>query len=147
MRITQNDFDQYKIDHHILNRAFLSTSIDQKVAEMFAGIGQQSQMRYTPDDNYALQYSCLCKYLIKQNLTAINIENLSTKPDEKEILIIPFTVFKIISIKQNDLNDTKESVSIEIELEECEDLNDENDLSKSNSYDFLFTFLFVENLF
>ncbi|CAF2707285.1 unnamed protein product [Rotaria sp. Silwood2] len=73
MRITQNDLDQYLSNQYILNRSFLSTSIDREVAEMFAGEGQQSKMRYIPKDHCALQYSCLCQYLIKQNSTAINI--------------------------------------------------------------------------
>ncbi|CAF1000927.1 unnamed protein product [Didymodactylos carnosus] len=124
MKITQNDLDQYQVDQHILNRAFLPTSIDRQVAEMFASEGQQSQMRYTPQDHCALQYSCLCQYLIKQKSTAINIESLSTRPDEKEILIIPFTVFKVITIKRNYLDDSTASISIEIQLEECEDPDD-----------------------
>ncbi|CAF4431497.1 unnamed protein product [Rotaria sp. Silwood2] len=121
MRITQNDLDQYLSNQHILNRSFLSTSIDREVAEMFAGEGQQSKMRHTPKDHCALQYSCLCQYLIKQNSTAINIQSLSTRPDEKEILILPFTVFKVIAIKRNYLDNPTASISIEIELEECED--------------------------
>ncbi|CAF0942429.1 unnamed protein product [Rotaria sordida] len=132
MRITQNDLNQYLSNQHILNRSFLSTSIDREVAEMFAGEGQQSKMRYTPKNHCALQYSCLCQYLIKQNSTAINIQSLSTRPDEKEILILPFTVFKVIAIKQNYLDDPKASISIEIELEECEDTNDNKNESENS---------------
>ncbi|CAF1385100.1 unnamed protein product, partial [Rotaria sordida] len=130
--ITQNDLNQYLSNQHILNRSFLSTSIDREVAEMFAGEGQQSKMRYTPKNHCALQYSCLCQYLIKQNSTAINIQSLSTRPDEKEILILPFTVFKVIAIKQNYLNDPTASISIEIELEECEDPNDNKNESENS---------------
>ncbi|CAF5037025.1 unnamed protein product, partial [Rotaria sp. Silwood1] len=126
MRITQNDLDQYQLNQHILNRAFLSTSTDRQVAAMFAGEGQQSKMRYTTKDHCALQYSCLCQYLIKQNSTAINVESLSTRPDEKEVLIIPFSVFKVIEVKRNYLDDSTASISIEIELEECEDVIDNN---------------------
>ncbi|CAF4620252.1 unnamed protein product [Rotaria sp. Silwood1] len=126
MRITQNDLDQYQLNQHILNRAFLSTSIDRQVAAMFAGEDQQSQMRYTSKDHRALQYSCLCQYLIKQNSTAMNIESLSTRPDEQEVLIIPFSVFKVMAIKRNYLDDSTASISIEIELEECEDVMDDS---------------------
>ncbi|CAF1151191.1 unnamed protein product [Didymodactylos carnosus] len=132
MRITQNDLDQYQLNQHILNRSFLSTSIDRQVAEMFAGEGEQSQMRHTLGDHCALQYSCLCQYLIKQNSTAINIQNLSTRSDEKEILIIPFSVFKVMTIKRNYLDDPTASISIEIELEECEDPNDNKKESESS---------------
>ncbi|CAF3423739.1 unnamed protein product [Rotaria sp. Silwood2] len=82
-------------------------------------------MRYTPNDHCALQYSCLCQYLIKQNSTAMDIQSLSTRPDEKEILIIPFSVFKVMKIKRNYLDDSTVSISIEIELEECEDVIDD----------------------
>ncbi|CAF3706421.1 unnamed protein product [Rotaria sordida] len=133
MRITQNDLNQYLSNQHILNRSFLSTSIDREVAEMFAGEGQQSKMRYTPKNHCELQYSCLCQYLIKQNSTAINIQSLSTRSDEKEILILPFTVFKVIAIKRNYLDDPKASFSIEIELEECEDTNDNKNESENCS--------------
>ncbi|CAF3665941.1 unnamed protein product [Rotaria sp. Silwood1] len=133
MRITKNDLDQYKLNQHILNRAFLSASIDHEVAKMFAGDGQQSKMRHTPNDDSILQYSCLCQYLIKQNSTAINIESLSTRPDEKEILIIPFSVFKVTSIKRNYLDNPTASISIEIELEECEDPIDNKNESESNN--------------
>ncbi|CAF1203600.1 unnamed protein product, partial [Didymodactylos carnosus] len=85
MRITQNDLDQYKLNHHILNGAFLSTSIDSQVGEMFADEGQQSQVRHTPGDNRALQYSCLS------------------------------------------------AISIEIELEECEDPNDNKNERESGT--------------
>ncbi|CAF3709383.1 unnamed protein product [Rotaria sp. Silwood1] len=131
MRITQNDLDQYQLNQHFLNRSFLSTSIDHRVAEMFAGEDQQSHMRHTYQSHRPLQYSCLCKYLIKQNSTAINIQSLSTRPDEKEILILPFSVFKVIGIKRNYLDNPTASISIEIELEECEDRNN-NDLQYIN---------------
>ncbi|CAF2617832.1 unnamed protein product [Rotaria sp. Silwood2] len=125
MTITEHDLDQYQVNQHILNYSFLSTSLARTVAEMFAGVGQQSQMRHTHQSHRPLQYSCLCKYLIKQNSTAINIESLSIRPDEQEILILPFSVFKVINIIRNDLDSTN-TISIEIELEECEDLNNNN---------------------
>ena len=138
MRITQNDLDQYQLNQHILNRAFLSTSVDRQIAEMFAGEGQQSKMRHTPEGHGLLQYSCLCQYSIKQSTTAINIENLSTRSDEKEILIIPFTVFRVIRIKRNYLDDSKASISVEIELEECEDPNDKKNELESKMFLFVY---------
>ncbi|CAF1172922.1 unnamed protein product [Rotaria sordida] len=81
-------------------------------------------LKYTSKDHCALQYTCLCQYLIKQNSTAIDIQNLSTKSDEKEILMLSFIVFKVIAIKRNYLDDPTASISIEIELEECEGPND-----------------------
>ena len=134
MRITHNDLDQYQVGRHILNRAFLSASMDREVAEMFAGVGQQPHMRYTSRNDCALQYSCVCQYLIKQNSTAIDVQSLSVRPDEKEVLILPFSVFKIIDIRRNDLNDHAAPISVEIDLEECEDPNsDQNEAGSTHA--------------
>ncbi|CAF4915769.1 unnamed protein product, partial [Rotaria sp. Silwood2] len=50
---------------------------------------------------------------------------------EQEVLIIPFSVFKVMKIKRNYLEDSTASISIEIELEECEDVIDDNKESES----------------
>lgn len=124
MRITQNDLNQYRSNQHMLNRSFLSTSVNRQVAEMFAGEGQQSKMRFTPQNQSALQYSCLCRYLIKQDSTAIDVQTLSMRPEEEEVLILPFTVFKVVTIKRHYPDNLTAPISVEIELEECEDPND-----------------------
>ncbi|CAM4964407.1 unnamed protein product [Rotaria socialis] len=136
MRITQKDLDQYQLGQHILNRSFLSTSAYRSVAEMFAGEGQQSCMRRSYQDHRSLQYSCICKYEIKQESTAINIENLSTRPDEKEVLIIPFSVFEVTNIKKNPL-DPPSKISVEIELKECEDINKSGKFQKCTIHTYL----------
>ncbi|CAF1033515.1 unnamed protein product [Didymodactylos carnosus] len=116
MRITENDLNPYQLNQHILNRSFLSSSIDHNVAKMFAGEGEQSQMRHTSDQR-PLQFSCLCQYNIVQNSTAINVQELSVRPDEKEIFILPFAVFKVVNLKRHYINDSHAAISIEIELE------------------------------
>ncbi|CAF1030606.1 unnamed protein product [Rotaria sordida] len=94
-------------------------------------------LKYTSKDHCALQYSCLCQYLIKQNSTAIDIQSLSTKSDEKEILILSFIVFKVIAIKRNYLDDPTASISIEIELEECEGPNDNQNEAEKHVNSFM----------
>ncbi|CAF1153311.1 unnamed protein product [Didymodactylos carnosus] len=116
----ENDLNPYQLNQHILNRSFLSSSIDYRVAKMFAGEGEQPQMRHTSDQR-PLQFSCLCQYNIVQNSTAINVQDLSMRPDEKEILILPFAVFKVVNLKRNYIDHSQAAISVEIELEECED--------------------------
>ncbi|CAF0929751.1 unnamed protein product [Didymodactylos carnosus] len=120
MRVTENDINQYQSNQHILNRSFLSTSVDCNVAKYFAGEGQQSKMRQTLDQR-PLQFSCLCQYKIKQDKTAIDLQELSSRREEKEILILPFAVFKVVNITKNYIDNPQASISVEIELEECED--------------------------
>ncbi|CAF1498269.1 unnamed protein product, partial [Didymodactylos carnosus] len=85
----------YQLNQHILNRSFLSPSVERQIAEMFAGEGQQLKMKQTIDHR-PIQFSYLCQYLVKQKSTCLNIQHLSMRPEEKEVLIPPFTVFKII---------------------------------------------------
>ncbi|CAF1408354.1 unnamed protein product [Didymodactylos carnosus] len=65
MRITENDLKPYQLNQHILNRSFLSSSIDYRVAKMFAG--------------------------------------------------------EVVNLKRNYIDDSQAAISVEIELEECED--------------------------
>ncbi|CAF1489319.1 unnamed protein product, partial [Didymodactylos carnosus] len=141
MRITENDLNPYKLNQHILNQSFLSSSTDYEVAKMFAGEGAQSEMRHTVDQR-PLQFSCLCQYTIVQNSTAIDVQELSMRPAEKEILILPFTVFKVVNIKRNYIDNPQARISVEIELEECEDpdgdsafTSSDNDIRKTEEYE------------
>jgi hypothetical protein len=88
--MTENDLKHYNIGDHISNRSFLSTSKNRSVAQIFADNRQQIS-----NDQNLRKISVLLKYTIKQNQTAIDIELISTIQDEKEVLILPFSVFQI----------------------------------------------------
>jgi hypothetical protein len=49
----------------------------------------------TSNDDHLIEIPVLLKYTIKQNGMGIDIEHLSIIPDEEEVLILPFSVFKI----------------------------------------------------
>jgi predicted nucleotidyltransferase len=103
--MTKNHLKHYTIGSHILNRSFVSTSKERSIAQVFAGnVLQETSV------------SVVLKYIIKQNQTAIDIEHMSTVEDEKEVLILPFSVFRI-----KNRNEKTETNCVEIELEECED--------------------------
>ncbi|CAF3540767.1 unnamed protein product [Rotaria sp. Silwood2] len=108
--MTENDLKRYSIGTHILNRSFVSTSKNRSVAQMFAGNSLQTLTKV----------SVLLKYTTKQNNTAIDIEHLSMVKDEKEVLILPFSVFQIKDVIQNNPKMSPPAL-FEIELEECED--------------------------
>ncbi|CAF2005511.1 unnamed protein product [Rotaria magnacalcarata] len=115
LSMTENDFKNYTIGNHILNRAFVSTSKDRSIAELFAGNGTQT----------SAQISVLLKYTTKQNKTAIDIEPLSTIQDEEEVLILPFSVFQVKDRIENSSNMSSPAL-YEIDLEECEDDEETN---------------------
>jgi len=63
----------------------------------------------------------MCKYLIKHHRTALHVENHSQYVAEAEVLIMPFTVFKITNkqnIQVNYLPDTQ--IIQQIQFEECD---------------------------
>ncbi len=62
----------------------------------------------------------LLKYTIKQNKTGIDIEHLSMIRDEEEVLILPFSVFKIKNRIEN-CSSMLLPMLVEIDLEEYED--------------------------
>ncbi|CAF4294470.1 unnamed protein product, partial [Adineta steineri] len=71
------------------------------------------------------------KYTITQNHSAIDIAAISTIQDEEEILILPFSVFKVIDKIENYSNMSL-PVLVEIDLEEYED-NEEINNKKQKS--------------
>jgi hypothetical protein len=105
MMITSNDLKQYQRGTRILTKTFSSTSKQRNVA-----------LRFFVDNRDANdRLSTLCTYEIRNRRTALDIEHISVFPDEEEVLILPYSAFKIIDVKQNKDN----SPSIEIKLKEC----------------------------
>ncbi|CAF1659699.1 unnamed protein product, partial [Didymodactylos carnosus] len=64
--------------------------------------------------------SVILKFTIKQDETAVDIKHMSMVPDEEEVLILPFSVFRVKDTIENG-GDTDSPGLIEIDLEECED--------------------------
>jgi hypothetical protein len=63
----------------------------------------------------------MCIYHVKHKRTALHIENSSQYVNEGEILIMPYSVFQIKSIKQISISHLSNEQSItEIQLEECQ---------------------------
>jgi hypothetical protein len=119
-----NHLKSYSIGNYILNKSFVSTSKTRSTAQLFADNRQGNVSN-------AIEIPVLLRYAIKQNETAINIEHLSMIPDEEEILILPFSIFKVKNRIENS-SDTSSTMLVEIDLEECED-NQQIDYEKQKS--------------
>ena len=118
----QNHLKSYSIGNHILNKSFVSTSKNRSVAQLFADFKQQNDQDF-------MEIPVLLKYTIKNNETGIDIENLSMVRDEEEVLILPFSVFEVTNRIEN-CSDTSTRMFIEIDLEECQQTDYQEQISK-----------------
>ncbi|CAF1278323.1 unnamed protein product [Adineta steineri] len=126
--MNRNDLKYYTIGNYILNRSFVSTSKKRSVAQAFAG---DESLVGISDQHQSTEVPVLMKYTITQNHSAIDIAAISTIQDEEEILILPFSVFKVIDKIENYSNMSL-PVLVEIDLEEYED-NEEINNKKQKS--------------
>ncbi|CAF2864405.1 unnamed protein product [Rotaria sp. Silwood2] len=135
MVLSRHDLSIYNVGKRLLNKSFLSTSIDRHVAKVFAGAGDSKCMRRNLN-NDPIQYMTLCTYKITNPDTALFIGTISEVPLEQEVLIMPLCAFQIKAIKKNLDNDS--NIDVEIELEECvsscfDDVNQSTEFVPKNS--------------
>lgn len=92
----------YKVGAKLINRCFLSTTKDRQFAEEY--------VRTEQDDG--AKHSVLIIFEIRQKRTALDIEDLSEFPHEKEVLILLNKIFKVVRVT------SKPNLDVEIELRE-----------------------------
>ena len=109
MLISQTHLDKYIVGSRILNTAFLSTSTDRCIAEIFAGI-DTDQPSSVQDST---EVKVLCKYTIRNRATAYNIQDLSTI-QESEVLVFPFSAFHVTAVRKIS------SGIVEVDFHECD---------------------------
>ncbi|CAF3822875.1 unnamed protein product [Rotaria sp. Silwood1] len=107
MSIKKSELDKYKKGSRILTKSFLSSSQTRDVAINFAVTSASSGT-----------ISILCIYNIRNRRSGLNLEQISEFPNEKEVLIMPYTAFKVIDVSYLDGDTTK--IRAEIKLKECE---------------------------
>ncbi|CAF4076526.1 unnamed protein product [Rotaria sordida] len=89
MALSIDDLLQYTDGVRILTKTFASCSRDSAVAEEFATRDLDVKGEKCP---------VLCKYIVTNKHSALEIEDLSKYPGEKEVLIVPFCVFEVTKI-------------------------------------------------
>ncbi|CAF1113917.1 unnamed protein product [Rotaria sordida] len=120
MALSIDDLLQYTDGVRILTKTFASCSRDSAVAEEFATRDLDVKGEKCP---------VLCKYIVTNKHSALEIEDLSKYPGEKEVLIVPFCVFEVTKItpkmfewSTEDGTVTREE-GLKIELQECKKQN------------------------
>jgi len=126
IQMIYTDIEKYKVNYSLMTKSFLSSSIDRKIAELFlcqkeSGQAQNPPLVRTRVDGSIIKSWVMCIYHIKHQRSALHIENSSQYVNEGEILIMPYTVFQVKSIKQIKISHLSNGQSMtEIELEECQ---------------------------
>ena len=113
MSISKDDLQQYRLGTKIMNKAFLSTSIEQQVAEHFGT--KVDSVRKTLDGTI-LKISAVCKFTLVNPRSGLLIENISEFRHEKEVLVGPYTAFLITAVRRVT------PTYVEIDLQECKTL-------------------------
>ena len=111
MLIGQGDLDKYVVGSRIFNTTFLSTSTSEEVAEIFSGF----HFCHSSTLSDASQIHALCSYNIRNDVTAFNIQQLSLFQDENEVLIFPFSGFRINGVQKIS------PTVMKIDLDECDE--------------------------
>lgn len=110
MTMSSADLNQYVVNSLFMNKTFLSSSTDPSQAEWFAGLSKSES-----------DISVICKYTIKNIGTALRIEDLSEFKQEREILILPYAIFKVKAIRKSQ---SKKGPMMEICVEEQDQIED-----------------------
>jgi hypothetical protein len=88
---------QWAYEHAAIveTRTFQSTSRDRAVADAFADLPSSD----------GTQISAIIRYKFTQLCpSAINLDKISHFESEEEVLLLPFTVFRVVSIKESTVN-------------------------------------------
>jgi hypothetical protein len=129
-RVIQMNFDDlqnYRVNYSLMTKSFLSSSIDRSIAELFLYQKESTQTQpviqtRTKVDGTLIKSWAMCIYKIQHPRSALHIENSSQYVNEGEVLIMPYTVFQVKSIKQIQMSHLSKGQSMtEIELEECQE--------------------------
>jgi hypothetical protein len=127
MQMNDDDLEKYQVNCSLMTKAFLSSSIDQKVAAWFLSQQKLTNIQCDQAERHnahgkVIKQWIMCVYNIKHHRTALHIENSSQYVNEGEVLIMPYTVFQVKNIRQVKTSYLSDDLSIiEIELEECDD--------------------------
>jgi hypothetical protein len=125
MKVSDYEIQKYEINQLSMAKSFLSSSISEQVAVWYlcrqesAQENKGTKTRFNRDGKLIKSW-VMCKYQIKHPRTALHIENSSQYPVEGEVLIMPYTVFKINNKRTMTASYLLDNQMItEIEFEEC----------------------------
>lgn len=108
MNLSEEVLQIYVEGSHMMNTSFLSTSKKEQVAKIFLA-NEQNEQCIAGLFTYKIEN-------INNQRTAIDISSTSYFPEEEEIVILPFSAFRVVSVTPP----TDPSMPYEIFMEEVE---------------------------
>ncbi|CAF2646513.1 unnamed protein product [Rotaria sp. Silwood2] len=125
MQMSDDDLRKYQDGCSLMTKSLLSSSIEEKLAALFLyrqelARKESGETDRLKSDGTKIKLWVMCTYEIKHRRTALYIENSSQYVMESEILIMPYTVFKVKKIEPVKRPELSDEHFTNIELEECD---------------------------
>lgn len=115
--VLSHELPHLQVNCCVMTNTFISTSKRPNIADIFSAFDQTSNQQ---DQTRILIF---CTYIIKNlngTCRALDISSISKHPEEEEVLILPYSVFRITKRKTTQLPNAQ-SKRIEIELEQYDE--------------------------
>ena len=109
--MTEKDEKTYVRDSIVMNKSFSSSSKLREATDGFL---------YSDRDEQQTQIHALCIYNIKNKRTGIYIKTLSQLPNEEEVLIMPYSAFRVVDVNVISNATKNQPKKIEIRLDELD---------------------------
>ncbi|CAF0958882.1 unnamed protein product, partial [Didymodactylos carnosus] len=98
MKVTDEDLAEYEVGSRIMTKSFLSATKDYEIAKKFASGGEMRANQL----GILVKFPAMCAYIIKNKRTGLAVEDLSEYKQEQEVMIIPFSVFRVKSVDKRE---------------------------------------------
>ncbi|CAF4646746.1 unnamed protein product, partial [Rotaria sp. Silwood2] len=129
MHISNHEIERYRVGCLTMTKSFVSSSIDRNIIELLSWRHEDARRlefgktQRKNVDGQEIKSWVICRYHIKHRRTALHIEEISQYAHEGEVLIMPYSVFKVTKIDTDVKLSFVQNVShvTEIQLEECDE--------------------------
>jgi hypothetical protein len=118
IQANEDELSKYTVGNTIMNRTFMSTSLDEGTATNYSYMNIDLPLRPRANNDGFVKIPVICSITIKNLGTALNIQSISEYATEQEVLIVPYCCFRVIKMQR----DITEGVSpvVHLDLEECD---------------------------
>jgi hypothetical protein len=118
MQASEDELSKYTIGNAIMNRTFMSTSIDKGTAANYSYMNIDLPLRPRANNDGFVKTPVICSITIRNAGTALDIQSISEYSTEQEVLIVPYCCFRVIKMERDIIENV--SPVVYLDLEECD---------------------------